>query len=166
MTVRHLLFSLPVALLLAACSVDRIPGVYRIDIQQGNVVTREKLDQLKPGMTRQQVRFVMGTPMIIDTFRQDRWDYYFSFQPGRGERISHLVTLFFDGDLLQRIEGSPPELPPDVVATSGPRTIAVTGDTPDSRGMLDRAWDSITDWDFSSDDEPVPTAPAKSTEGT
>ena len=166
MTVRRYLFGLSAALLLSACSVDRIPGVYRIDIQQGNVVTPASFDELKPGMTQEQVRFIMGTPMITDTFNQGRWDYYFSFKPGRGDPVSHHITLFFSGDVLQRIEGEPQQLPPDVIAASGPRTVAVTGEVPDSRGVLDRAWDTMTDWDFSSDEEPTPEAPAKTADGS
>jgi outer membrane protein assembly factor BamE len=158
MTARRLLLAIPAALLLTACSVDRIPGVYRIDVQQGNVVTHDMLAQIQPGMSRQQVRFVMGTPMIVDTFHPDRWDYYFSLQPGRGERQSHHVTLIFDGDLLQRVDGELPPAATDAAATSGARTVAVTGPVPDSRGLLDRAWDALTDWEFSGSDETTPEA--------
>ena len=68
---------------LAGCS---FPGVYKIDIQQGNVVTQDMIDQLKPGMTRRQVRFIMGNPLITDTFHANRWDYLYSIQPGGGQR--------------------------------------------------------------------------------
>jgi outer membrane protein assembly factor BamE len=162
MTARRHLLALPAALLLTACSVDRIPGVYRIDVQQGNVITHEMLAQIKPGMNRQQVRFVMGTPMIVDTFHPDRWDYYFSLQPGSGDRQSHHVTMIFDGDLLQRVDGELPPLPADAAATGGARTVAVTGPAPESRGLLDRAWDALTDWEFSGSDE----APAEAAEQT
>ena len=57
---------------LAGCS---FPGVYKVDIQQGNVVTQDMIDQLRPGMTRKQVRFIMGNPLITDTFHANRWDY-------------------------------------------------------------------------------------------
>jgi len=65
-------------LALAGCS---FPGVYKIDIQQGNVVTQDMIDQLRPGMTRRQVRFIMGNPLLTDTFHADRWDYLYSIQP-------------------------------------------------------------------------------------
>lgn len=160
MTARRLLPCLTAALLLTACSVDRLPGVYRIDVQQGNVITHDMLAQLQPGMSREQVRYVMGTPMIIDTFHPERWDYYFSLQPGNAERTRHNVTLVFDGDLLQRVDG---ELPPlaDAAVTSGMRTVAVTGPLPDSRGLFDRAMDALTDWgddDNLPGDEPAPEA--------
>jgi outer membrane protein assembly factor BamE len=61
------------ALTLSGCGNFGFPGVYRIDVEQGNIVTPEMIEQLKPGMTRRQVRFVMGTPLIEDTFNDNRW---------------------------------------------------------------------------------------------
>lgn len=80
---------------LAGCS---FPGVYKIDIQQGNVVTQDMIDQLKPGMTRRQVRFIMGNPLITDTFHAKRWDYLYSIQPGGRQRYQERVSLMFDGN--------------------------------------------------------------------
>ncbi|MBS7662044.1 outer membrane protein assembly factor BamE [Pseudomonas lalucatii] len=79
---------------LAGCS---FPGVYKIDIQQGNVVTQDMIDQLRPGMTRRQVRFIMGNPLLTDTFHANRWDYLYSIQPGGGQRLQERVSLVFDG---------------------------------------------------------------------
>ncbi|GAC1039940.1 outer membrane protein assembly factor BamE [Pseudomonas sp. No.117] len=81
--------------MLAGCS---LPGVYKIDIQQGNVVTQDMIDQLRPGMTRQQVRFIMGTPLIQDTFHPDRWDYLYSLQAAGGQRKQERVSLVFNGN--------------------------------------------------------------------
>ncbi|MCU1718823.1 outer membrane protein assembly factor BamE [Pseudomonas sp. 5P_3.1_Bac2] len=80
---------------LAGCS---FPGVYKIDIQQGNVVTQDMIDQLRPGMTRKQVRFIMGNPLLTDTFHTDRWDYLYSIQPGGGQRLQERVSLNFNQD--------------------------------------------------------------------
>lgn len=80
---------------LAGCS---FPGVYKIDIQQGNVVTQDMIDQLKPGMTQRQVRFIMGNPMITDTFHANRWDYLYSTQPGGRQRYQERISLIFDGN--------------------------------------------------------------------
>ncbi|MDX5370875.1 MAG: outer membrane protein assembly factor BamE [Pseudomonadaceae bacterium] len=80
---------------LAGCS---FPGVYKIDIQQGNVVTQDMIDQLKPGMTQRQVRFIMGNPLITDTFHADRWDYLYSIQPGGRQRYQERISLMFDGN--------------------------------------------------------------------
>ena len=73
-------------LFLSGCTKDKIPGVYRINIQQGNDITQDMVSQLKPGMTKNQVAYVMGTPLIIDTFHPNRCDYIYSFHPGNGER--------------------------------------------------------------------------------
>jgi len=84
-----------------------LPGLspYRIDIQQGNVVTQDMVAKLKPGMTRQQVRFVLGTPPIVDPFHPDRWDYVYYLNRG-GKVIEHRrLVLLFNGDTLKRIEG-------------------------------------------------------------
>ncbi|AXA68952.1 outer membrane protein assembly factor BamE [Pseudomonas oryzihabitans] len=81
--------------MLAGCS---LPGVYKIDIQQGNVVTQDMIDQLRPGMTRQQVRFIMGSPLIQDTFHPNRWDYLYSLQAAGGQRKQERVSLVFNGD--------------------------------------------------------------------
>ena len=85
---------------------------YRIDIRQGNYVTQEMVAQLKPGMSRDQVRFVLGTPLVADVFHADRWDYVYRFRPGGGEAQQRVISLFFAGDVLDRIEG-------DVAAASG-----------------------------------------------
>ena len=79
--------------MLAGCA---FPGVYRIDIPQGNVITQEMVDQLRPGLNKRQVTFILGTPLIRDTFDQDRWDYLYSYQPGGGERVQERITVFFD----------------------------------------------------------------------
>ncbi|MEE4080229.1 outer membrane protein assembly factor BamE [Pseudomonas viridiflava] len=90
-------------LALAGCS---FPGVYKIDIQQGNVVTQDMINQLRPGMTRRQVRFIMGNPLLTDTFHADRWDYLYSLQPGGGERQQERVSLIFnESDQLVSLSG-------------------------------------------------------------
>ena len=95
-------------LILTGCgsvgSLD-FPGVYKISIPQGNVITQEMIDQLRPGMTKRQVIFVMGTPLVRDPFHQDRWDYVYNFQPGGGVRGQEKVSVFFVDDQLVRFEG-------------------------------------------------------------
>ena len=78
---------------------------YKIDIQQGNFVSSEMLAQLRVGMTRDQVRFVLGTPQLTDMFHGDRWDYDFRLAKGNGEIIASRVAVFFDGNSLTRWEG-------------------------------------------------------------
>ncbi len=103
-----LIYSLSLVILtLSACSKDKIPGVYRIDIQQGNQVTQEMLSKLEPGMTKSQVSFVMGTPMLIDVFHPNRWDYIYSFHPGNSSREQRRITLYFDeAETLDYIDGN------------------------------------------------------------
>jgi len=80
--------------------------LYRMDIQQGNVITQEMVDKLRAGMTRSQVRFVLGTPLVSDPFRPDRWDYFYSFRHGvKGEAEQRRLTVIFKGDHLVRLEG-------------------------------------------------------------
>lgn len=101
-----MLTSLAFALGLAALAGCSFPGVYKIDIQQGNVVTQDMIDQLKPGMTRRQVRFIMGNPLIVDTFHPNRWDYLYSIQPGGGQRQQERMSLYFsDSDQLVGLNG-------------------------------------------------------------
>jgi outer membrane protein assembly factor BamE len=79
--------------------------IYKIDVQQGNVVTQDMLNKVKPGMTKNQVRFALGTPLIQDAFHRDRWDYVYEMQKdGKVVKRSHL-TLFFKDDKLVRMQG-------------------------------------------------------------
>lgn len=86
------------------CSSSPFPTIYKIDIRQGNYIDQEMIDRLRPGMTRRQVQFVLGTPLISDPFHQDRWDYLYRFKSGDGEIIQRHVTLYFEGERLARIE--------------------------------------------------------------
>lgn len=80
---------------------DRVLGIfspYRIDIQQGNFVSEEMVAQIKPGMTRNQVIFVLGTPLVTDIFHAGRWDYPFRLHKANGDVIMSRVTVFFSKD--------------------------------------------------------------------
>ncbi len=102
------IFTLTSALLLTACnnvgSLD-FPGVYKIGIPQGNIITQDMVDQLRPGMTKRQVIFVMGTPLVRDPYHQDRWDYIYSYQPGGGVRGQEKITVHFVNDELVSFSG-------------------------------------------------------------
>ncbi|MCW8125779.1 outer membrane protein assembly factor BamE [Microbulbifer halophilus] len=91
--------------LLGACSLFKFPGVHRIEVQQGNIVTQEMVDQLKPGMTRRQVRFVLGTPLIEDTFNPNRWDYINRVRDPENEVTQKRFSVYFNGDILIATSG-------------------------------------------------------------
>lgn len=93
-----------VALTLAGCS--GFPGVYKIDIPQGNVVTQEMVDQLRPGMSQSQVRFIMGSPLITDTFHEGRWDYLYTKKSGDdGSYSKERISLYFTDGKLNGLNG-------------------------------------------------------------
>ena len=92
-------------LVVSGCSMEWVPFVYRLDIHQGNVVSQEMVDQLRPGMTRRQASFIMGEALGKDPFHDDRWDYVYSDQPGGEPRIQKNITLLFKGDALAGLQG-------------------------------------------------------------
>ena len=96
---------LAMVLLVAGCSTFRFPGVHRITVQQGNVVSQAMIDKLKPGMTRSQVRFILGNPVVDDSLDQDRWDYIYTIQVAGGEVIRRLLVLHFSEERLSYFEG-------------------------------------------------------------
>ena len=116
--VRRLAAAAACALALGGCqslqSSDNLLGVitpYRIEIVQGNVVTKEQLEELKPGLTRLQVRDVLGTPLLTDVFHTNRWDYVFTIRRTGTVPQSRRVTLFFQGDTLKTIDTGGAQLP-------------------------------------------------------
>jgi outer membrane protein assembly factor BamE len=104
----RIIIFLAVAVLMGCRQNSELPSVispYRIDIQQGNVVTQEMLAKLKAGMTRSQVRFALGSPLVVDTFHADRWDYIYSYQRQGKDGERRRITVIFDEDKLIRIDG-------------------------------------------------------------
>lgn len=93
--------------LLAALAVGGLFGgcVYRINIQQGNFLEPKLVDQVTVGMTRSQVRFLLGTPMMADSFHPDRWDYLYYFKEGKTQKVEkHEFIVFFADEKVARIE--------------------------------------------------------------
>jgi len=95
----RLLFLLP--MLLAGCML----APHKIDIQQGNYVDQAMVAKLKPEMTRSQVRFILGTPLIADAFHPNRWDYVYLTGKANNVHAQHKITIVFDGDKLKHVEG-------------------------------------------------------------
>ena len=96
------------AMTLSACGVPRIPGItpYKMEIQQGNFVSQEMVSQLKPGMTKEQVKLVLGTPLLTDIFHSEkRWDYVYWKEDQAGNREQRKLVVFFEDGKLQRLDG-------------------------------------------------------------
>jgi len=91
-------FSVCSALLLSACSV------HKLEVQQGNVLEPEALEQLKTGMTQAQVKFLLGAPLLTDPFHPNRWDYSYTRKKSNEATESKHLVLIFDGDTLQKID--------------------------------------------------------------
>ena len=78
--------------------------LYEQDIEQGNVLTPEMIEQVRPGMTRKQVQFILGTPLVADAFHANRWDYYYSLKPGRKSITKKmLLSIVFEGDRVSQV---------------------------------------------------------------
>ena len=102
-------------LLLASCML-----VHKIDIQQGNYVDQAMVAKLKAQMTRSQVRFILGTPLIADIFHQNRWDYVYLTGKANDVHAQHKITVIFDGDKLKHVEGD--IVPADILSQAVPDT--------------------------------------------
>jgi outer membrane protein assembly factor BamE (lipoprotein component of BamABCDE complex) len=88
------------ALAFAGCGI-----VYKLPTRQGNIIDQKEVDQVKVGMTKDQVRFLLGTPIATSSFDSQRWDYFGYYKPPRGDSTSRVITLYFEGDKLARLEG-------------------------------------------------------------
>lgn len=93
------------AALLALCSCS-FPGVYKLDIQQGNIITQDRIDQLRPGMSKRQVRFLMGTPLLVDSFNENRWDYFYSLRNNDDAYSKERLSMYFVEDQLHHMQGN------------------------------------------------------------
>ena len=96
-----------------------MPRVHKVSVQQGNILNQSMVDKLKPGMTRTQVAYVMGRPVIINTFDPNRWDYVFTIEvPGQFFETTRM-SLFFENDVLTHFTG---DMAPSAAATGATRT--------------------------------------------
>jgi outer membrane protein assembly factor BamE len=113
-------FALALLPLLVSCESvrERMPNFlqpYRPDVQQGNVVTKEMIDGLATGMTREQVRFLLGTPALVSVFHQNRWDYVYLLKRGTGSEVqSRRLTVFFKDNRLESFASD--DMPPEALA--------------------------------------------------
>jgi len=121
-----------IALLLAltACGVPRIVTPYRMDIQQGNYISQDMVAQLKPGMSREQVRFVLGTPLVTDVFHADRWDYVYYQDRFGGSREERKIAVIFEDGKLARVLGDVVPAQSAAEATATPESTGAPGKKP------------------------------------
>lgn len=160
-----LLLSLLASLSVASCSyvLNNLPGIYTVDVQQGNIVDQAMIDQLRPNMSKRQVLYIMGSPMLNDIFHQKQWDYLYSNQPGGEARQQKRISLFFEDDKIVGIQGDfrPSSLP--VIKPSDETTVDVP-----KRDLEKTLWEMITglfSFDDSIDDSTEPDKKAE-TEST
>lgn len=126
-------------------ALDKAPLIYRPTIQQGNVITQEQVNQLKPGMSRRQVRFVLGSPTLRDVFHDDRWDYPYTEGVGSTPDQRKYLTVFFENDQLVRIAGDlhpQPEAESDPVEK--PSLVKVPDWEPEPRTLWEHLKDTVT----------------------
>jgi len=140
-----------VSLTLVSCSnvLNKLPGVYTLEVQQGNIVDQAMVDQLRPNMSKRQVLYIMGSPMVVDIFHQTRWDYIFSEQPTGESRVQKRISLYFDNDQLSGIQGDfRPGNQPELKASE-----ETTVDVP-KRDLDKTLWEQITGLvSYGSDDD-------------
>lgn len=131
----HFRYLIPlIALSLSACSsVPMLPNLkpYKMDVQQGNVVTQEMVAKLQPGMTKAQVRFILGSPLIVDAFHNDRWDYVYRLDKQGKLAESRKITVIFDNDKLTQLEG-------DVVPGAGLQSARPAATAPQAQTKAQR----------------------------
>ena len=116
---RAILCAAGAALLLAGCSWFPSLGVYKLDVNQGNYITQDQVEKLKVGQSRQQVKTVLGTPLVADVFHDTRWDYLYQFQRRGRVLEQRKFTVYFVDDKLARWEGDEMPPPPAEVARNG-----------------------------------------------
>jgi outer membrane protein assembly factor BamE len=153
---KPLLYSTLLAgLSVASCSMvlNNLPGVYTVDVQQGNIVDQSMVDQLRPGMSKRQVLYIMGSPMLKDVLHENHWEYLYSNQPGGEARQQKRITLYFEDDKIVGLQGDfkPSKLP--VLKPSTDATVEVP-----KRNLDDSLWGTLTGW-FSSDDSAAAPKP-------
>ncbi len=107
-----------IVLLLIASKFLLSCGIYTVDVQQGNMITQDLINQVTPHMTKRQVQYILGTPLTVDPFHKNRWDYLFTNKPGDEERTRQQVSLIFKDDKLTVING---DLKPGALTVLAPK---------------------------------------------
>jgi len=122
-----------------ASLLENLPFVYKMTVQQGNILTAETVAELKTGMTKRQVNFLLGTPLLSDFFHQDRWDYVYTIRRGHHPMEKRYLTLHFQDEVLVKIAGDvKPNAQPAVTRETPKSTIVTVPDYETQPGALTR----------------------------
>jgi outer membrane protein assembly factor BamE len=134
-------FSLMTSLTLVSCStvLNNLPGVYTLEIQQGNIIDQAMIDQLRPGMNKRQVLYIMGSPMLDNVFHKNRWDYLYSNQPSGEGRVQKRISIYFENDQISGIQGDFRPSATPVIKTSSETTLDIP-----KRDLEKTLWEKIT----------------------
>jgi len=126
-------------------SASNLSLMYRPDVQQGNVITQDMVNQLKPGMSKRQVTYLLGSPMLIDSFHQDRWDYVYTLKENRTDLERKDLVLYFEDDRLTRIGGDFRPVPVNEMELANKKetVVDVPDYQPEEKGIVTKALESI-----------------------
>jgi outer membrane protein assembly factor BamE len=122
--------------LLGACASTRLPGVHRIDIQQGNILTQDMVRQLSPGMEERQVRLLLGTPLVVNPFDPNRWDYLYTLREGNGRQTRQMLSVYFRDDKLVRVAGDIRALEEDKEPDTAAQSVVTVPNQHRDRGVF------------------------------
>ncbi|MFP4062320.1 MAG: outer membrane protein assembly factor BamE [Halochromatium sp.] len=124
--------------------LSNLPFVYKMTVQQGNIITERMVNQIQLGMNREQVRFVLGTPLLTDLFHSDRWDYLYTIRRGHAPMETKRLTLWFEDDRLVSIDGFARPNPDEALTAFEEETLIVeVPDWQDDRGLFSRALNAV-----------------------
>ena len=116
--------------------MDKFSIVHEPEIQQGNIINQEMVNKLRPGMDKRQIRFIMGTPLLVDVFHQDQWDYFYSLAPTEGQYSEQRLSLYFADDRLTRIKGNLRPEPTEELPPSEEVVVTVPDYVPKDKGII------------------------------
>jgi len=124
---------------------SKMPLMYRPDIQQGNVIDQEMINKLKPGMSKRQVTYLLGTPGVVDSFHQNRWDYIYTLKKNNKDIEQRDLALYFEDDRLTKIEGDYRPMMTDEIAEANKKetVVDVPDYEPEGKGIITRTLEAV-----------------------
>jgi len=124
--------------------LSSLPFVYKMTVQQGNIITEPMVSRIELGMNREQVRYVLGTPLLTDMFHTNRWDYIYTIRRGHNPMETKRLTLWFEDDQLASIDGFAETAPDAALAAQEDETMIVeVPDWKDNRGIINRTLNAV-----------------------